>query len=35
MVDCPTEAADVDGVLHMIDVAYEDELERQERMRNN
>lgn len=29
-----TEAADVDGVLHLIDVAYEEELERQERMRN-
>ena len=30
-----TEAADVDGVLHLIDVAYEEEQERQERMRNN
>ncbi len=29
-----TEAADVDGVLHLIDVAYEEELDRQERMRN-
>ena len=31
----PTEAADVDAVLHLIDVAYEEEQERQERMRNN
>ncbi len=30
-----TEAADVDAVLHLIDVAYEEEQERQERMRNN
>ena len=30
-----TEEADVDAVLHLIDVAYEEELERQERMRNN
>jgi RIO kinase 1 len=28
----PTEAADVDAVLHLIDVAYEEEQERQERM---
>ena len=28
----PTEAADVDAVLRFIDVAYEEELERQERM---
>lgn len=31
----PTEAADVDAVLHLIDVAYEEEQERQQRMRNN
>jgi RIO kinase 1 len=31
----PTEAADVNAVLHLIDVAYEEEQERQERMRNN
>ncbi len=31
----PTEAADVDAVLHLIDVAYEEEQERQERLRNN
>ncbi len=31
----PTEAADVDAVLHLIDVAYEEEQERQERMGNN
>ncbi len=30
-----TEAADVDTVLHLIGVAYEEEQERQERMRNN
>ena len=30
-----TEEADVDAVLHLIDVAHEEELERQERMRNN
>ncbi len=30
----PTEAADVDAVLHLIDVAYEEEQERKERMRN-
>ena len=30
-----TEAADVDGVLRFIDVAYEEEQERQERMLNN
>lgn len=29
------EAADVDAVLHLIDVAYEEEQERQERLRNN
>ena len=28
----PTEAADVDAVLHLIDVAYEEEQERQERL---
>lgn len=33
--DFPTEAADVDAVLHLIDVAYEEEQERQERLRNN
>ena len=31
----PTEAADVNAVLHLIDVAYEEEQERLERMRNN
>jgi len=31
----PTEAADVDAVLRFIDVAYEEELERQERQGNN
>ena len=31
----PTEAADVDAVLHLIDVAYEEEQERQERIRDN
>jgi RIO kinase 1 len=31
----PTEAADVDAVLHLIDVAYEEERERRERMLNN
>jgi len=31
----PTEAADVDAVLHLIDVAYEEEQQRQERLRNN
>ena len=31
----PTEAADVDGVLHLIDVAYEEEQERREQMRKN
>lgn len=31
----PTEAADVDAVLRFIDVAYEEELERQERMGNS
>jgi RIO kinase 1 len=30
-----TEAADVDAVLHLIDVAYEEEQERLERLRNN
>jgi RIO kinase 1 len=30
-----TKAADVDAVLHLIDVAYQEEQERQERMRNN
>lgn len=30
-----TEAADVEGVLHLIDVAYEEEKERQERLRKN
>ncbi len=30
----PTEAADVGAVLHLIDVAFEEEQERQERMRN-
>ncbi len=30
-----TEAADVDAVLHLIDVAYVEEQERQERMRDN
>ena len=30
-----TEAADVDTVLHLIDVAYKEEQERQERMYNN
>jgi len=30
-----TKAADVDAVLHFIDVAYEEEQERRERMRNN
>ncbi len=30
-----TEAADVDAVLHLIDVAYEEELERKERVRSN
>ena len=29
----PTEAADVDGVLHLIDVAYQEEQERQARLR--
>jgi RIO kinase 1 len=33
--DFPTEAADVDAVLHLIDMAYEEEQERQERLRNN
>ncbi len=32
--DFPTEAADVDTVLHLIDVAYQEEQERQERMGN-
>ena len=31
----PTEAADVDAVLHLIDVAYEEERERREQMLNN
>jgi len=31
----PTEAADVDAVLHLIDIAYEEEQERQERIRDN
>ena len=31
----PTEAADVDAVLHLINVAYDEEQERQERMHNN
>ncbi len=31
----PTEAADVDAVLHLIDVAYKEEQERQERIGNN
>lgn len=31
----PTEAADVDAVLHLIDVAYEEEQERRERLRNH
>lgn len=31
----PTEAADVDAVLHLIDVAYEEEQERQMRMRSH
>ena len=31
----PTEAADVDSVLHLIDVANEEERDRQQRMRNN
>ena len=31
----PTDAPDVDGVLHLIDVAYEEELERQERLSNH
>lgn len=31
----PTEAADVDAVLHLIDVAYEEEQERQVRMRSH
>lgn len=31
----PTESADVDAVLHLIDVAYEEEQERRERLRNN
>lgn len=35
MFEFPTEAADVDAVLHLIDMAYEEEQERQERMRNN
>lgn len=30
----PTEAADVDGVLHLIDVAYQEEQERQLRLRS-
>lgn len=35
MFEFPTEAADVDAVLHLIDMAYEEEQERQERLRNN
>lgn len=31
----PTEAADVDGVLHLIEVAYDEEQERLERLRRN
>jgi RIO kinase 1 len=31
----PTEAADVDTVLHLIDVAYQEEQERQARLREN
>lgn len=31
----PKEAADVEGVLHLIDVAYEEERERRARMRDN
>jgi RIO kinase 1 len=34
MFEFPTEAADVGAVLNFIDVAYEEELERQERMNN-
>ena len=30
-----TQAADVDGVLHLIDVAYQEEQERKERLRDN
>lgn len=33
--DFPTEAADVDAVLHLIDVAYHEEQERKERLHNN
>jgi RIO kinase 1 len=35
LFEFPTEAADVDAVLHLIDVAYEEEQERLQRLQNN